>query len=80
MNLKYVTAAAAIAVATLGLSAPVNAQNAEGVAAIVNDKVISTFDVRQRANMLLMFANLQPTPELLEACDRQAGGAVAFAG
>ena len=72
MNLKYVTAAAALAVATLGLSAPVNAQNAEGVAAIVNDKVISTFDVRQRANMLLMFANLQPTPELLERARTQA--------
>jgi len=72
MNLKYLTAAAALAVATLGLSAPVNAQNAEGVAAIVNDKVISTFDVRQRANMLLMFANLQPTPELLERARTQA--------
>ena len=72
MNLKYVTAAAALAVATLGLAAPVNAQNAEGVAAIVNDKVISTFDVRQRATMLLLFANLQPTPELLERARNQA--------
>ena len=64
MNLKYVTAAAALAVAMLGFAAPpVSAQNAEGVAAIVNDKVISTFDVRQRATMLLLFANLQPTPE-----------------
>lgn len=72
MNLKYVTAAAALAVASLGLIAPVNAQNAEGVAAVVNDKVISTFDVRQRATMLLLFANLQPTPELLERARSQA--------
>lgn len=72
MNLKYVTAAAALAVASLGLAAPVSAQNAEGVAAIVNDKVISTFDVRQRATMLLLFANLQPTPELLERARNQA--------
>src|SRR5690606_28783325 len=72
MNLRYLTAAAALAVASLGLAAPVNAQNAEGVAAIVNDKVISTFDVRQRAAMLLMFANLQPTPELLERARTQA--------
>lgn len=72
MNFKYVTAAAALAVATLGLAAPVSAQNAEGVAAIVNDKVISTFDVRQRATMLLLFANLQPTPELLERARMQA--------
>ena len=67
MNLKYVTAAAALAVAMLGFAAPpVSAQNAEGVAAIVNDKVISTFDVRQRATMLLLFANLQLMSELLE--------------
>ncbi len=72
MNFKYVTAAAALAVALLGLAAPVSAQNAEGVAAIVNDKVISTFDVRQRATMLLMFASLQPTPELLERARAQA--------
>lgn len=72
MNLKYVTAAAALAVATLGLAAPVAAQNAEGVAAVVNDKVISTFDVRQRATMLLLFANLQPTPDLLERARAQA--------
>lgn len=72
MNFKYVTAAAALAVATLGLAAPVSAQNAEGVAAIVNDRVISTFDVRQRATMLLMFASLQPTPELLERARSQA--------
>jgi peptidyl-prolyl cis-trans isomerase SurA len=72
MNLKYLTAAAALAVASLGLAAPVNAQNAEGVAAVVNDNVISTFDVRQRATMLLLFADLQPTPELLERARTQA--------
>jgi peptidyl-prolyl cis-trans isomerase SurA len=72
MHLKPITAAAALAVATLGLAAPVSAQNAEGVAAIVNDNVISTFDVRQRANMLLMFANLQPTPELQQRARAQA--------
>lgn len=72
MNLKFVSAAAAMAVALLGLVAPVRAQNAEGVAAIVNDKVISTFDVRQRANMLLMFANLQPTPDLQQRARSQA--------
>jgi peptidyl-prolyl cis-trans isomerase SurA len=72
MNLKHVSAAAALLVASLGLAAPVSAQNAEGVAAIVNDKVISTFDVRQRATMILMFANLQPTPELLQRARSQA--------
>ncbi|MGD9965701.1 MAG: peptidylprolyl isomerase [Hyphomonadaceae bacterium] len=72
MNLKFVSAAAALAVASLGLAAPVRAQNAEGVAAVVNDKVISTFDVRQRATMLLLFANLQPTPDLQQRARAQA--------
>lgn len=72
MNLKHVSAVAALAAATLGLIAPVQAQNAEGVAAVVNDRPISTFDVRQRATMLLMFANLQSTPELLQRARAQA--------
>jgi peptidyl-prolyl cis-trans isomerase SurA len=72
MNFKYVSAAAALAIAGVGLIAPVSAQNAEGVAAVVNDKVISTFDVRQRATMLLMFANLQQTPELQQRARAQA--------
>lgn len=72
MNLKHVAAAAAVAVATLGVLAPAQAQNAEGVAAVVNDKVISTFDVRQRALMLLMFANMQPTQEIMQRASAQA--------
>jgi peptidyl-prolyl cis-trans isomerase SurA len=72
MNLKHVSAVAALVAATLGLIAPVQAQNAEGVAAVVNDRPISTFDVRQRATMLLMFANLQSTPELLQRARAQA--------
>ena len=72
MNLKLVSAVAALAVASLGLVGPVRAQNAEGVAAIVNDNVISTYDVRQRATLLLMFANLEPTPELQQRARTQA--------
>ena len=45
------------------------AQLAEGVAAIVNDHVISTFDVRQRATMLLVSSGMQLTPDL----QRRAG-------
>ena len=51
MNLKQAIAAAAMWRDACGRSgAPASAQIAEGVAAIVNDHVISTFDVRQRAN------------------------------
>jgi peptidyl-prolyl cis-trans isomerase SurA len=42
------------------------------VAAIVNDHVISTFDVRQRANMLLSSAGIESTPEMQQRARAQA--------
>ncbi|MBL8543186.1 MAG: peptidylprolyl isomerase [Hyphomonadaceae bacterium] len=71
MNWKQVSAFAAMA-ASLCLSAPASAQNAEGVAAIVNDHVISTYDVRQRASLLLASARIQPTPEMQQRARAQA--------
>ncbi len=63
--------AAAIAGAML-LAAPAGAQMAEGVAAIVNDKVISTYDVRQRATLLLASSQIQPTAETQQRAAQQA--------
>ena len=71
MTWKLVSAAAALALALIA-SQPVAAQNAEGVAAIVNDNVISTFDVRQRAALILVSAGLQATPELTQRANAQA--------
>ena len=71
MNLKQVTATAALAVALI-VGSPAQAQLAEGVAAIVNDHVISTFDVRQRATLLLVSAGMQSTPDLLRRASAQA--------
>lgn len=73
MNFKHLSAAAALAFA-LGAASPppALAQNAEGVAAIVNDRVISTFDVRQRAQLLLVSAGIQPTPEMEDRARAQA--------
>jgi peptidyl-prolyl cis-trans isomerase SurA len=71
MNWKHVSAAAALAVA-LSAAQPVAAQNAEGVAAIVNDHVISTFDVRQRATLLIISSGVQATPELQQRARSQA--------
>ncbi len=71
MTLKKLSTAAALA-AMLGAAQPVAAQNAEGVAAIVNDSVISTFDVRQRASLLLVSAGMQMTPELMQRASAQA--------
>lgn len=69
MKVKLACAAAVLAAA---LASPATAQLAESVAAIVNDEVISTYDVRQRANMLLVSAGMQPTPELFERARGQA--------
>jgi len=72
MNLKQACAAAALAAALAGTAAPASAQLAEGVAAIVNDAVISTYDVRVRANMLIVSAGIQSTPEMMERARAQA--------
>jgi peptidyl-prolyl cis-trans isomerase SurA len=72
MTLKYMAAAAALATALIGVAPLASAQNAEGVAAIVNDHVISTFDVRQRATLLMVSAGLQPTPEMQQRARAQA--------
>ena len=53
--------------ALLGLAvvagAPSVAQQVEGVAAIVNDEVISTYDVRQRMRLILASTAVQPNPD-----------------
>lgn len=72
MKWKNATAAAALAAALIGTAAPAAAQLAEGVAAVVNDAVISTYDVRLRANMLLVSAGIQSTPEMQQRARAQA--------
>lgn len=37
--------------------------DANGVAAVVNDQVVSTYDLRQRTRLVLSTAGMQPTPE-----------------
>jgi peptidyl-prolyl cis-trans isomerase SurA len=60
--------------AAVAISAPPVAaqQMAEAVAAIVNDDVISTFDVRQRANLILLSAGVRSTPEIQQRARAQA--------
>lgn len=58
-------------------AAPVAAQTqqtglAEGVAAIVNDQPITSFDLRQRALFLLESAGVEPTPEIYQQATMQA--------
>ncbi len=49
-----------------------SAQVAEGVAAIVNDQVISTFDVRQRMKMIISSARVQPDEQTILRVQQQA--------
>lgn len=62
--MKWKAMWAGVALATVLSALPAAAQTAEGVAAIVNDSVISTYDVRQRATLLLASAGVQSTPEM----------------
>lgn len=71
MRFTKLTAAAALAAALIA-APPAMAQLAEGVAAIVNDHVISTFDVRQRAKLLLVSAGMEQTPDLMRRASSQA--------
>jgi peptidyl-prolyl cis-trans isomerase SurA len=72
MNWKRITAAAVISAALTGAASPATAQTTQGVAAVVNDRPISTFDVRQRASMLISSAGIDSTPEMEERARTQA--------
>lgn len=50
---------------------PVNPLS-EGVAAIVNDSIISTYDLRQRIMLLIVTAGVQPTEENMPQIQREA--------
>jgi peptidyl-prolyl cis-trans isomerase SurA len=58
--------------ACMGTATPAFAQAVEGVAAIVNDEVISTYDVRQRMRLILATTGVRPTEELLLRVQEQA--------
>lgn len=78
---KALVAALAATALALGPVVPATAQQAapaqgsglaEGVAAIVNDEVISTFDVRQRARFILATSGLGNSAEAQERARQQA--------
>lgn len=64
--------AAAIIVLFAALFAPAQAQNVEGVAAIVNDQVITTYDLRQRMRLILASTGVRPDQELIRRVQAQA--------
>jgi peptidyl-prolyl cis-trans isomerase SurA len=44
----------------------------EAVVAIVNDQVISTYDLNQRMGLIVLSAGIRPTPEVMEQIQAQA--------
>ena len=72
------TLAGVSAVALLALSAgAVTAQTTpiamkEGVSAVVNDEIISTYDLRQRTLLLIISSGSQPTAQAVEQIQREA--------
>jgi peptidyl-prolyl cis-trans isomerase SurA len=64
--------AAAAAMAAAWPAGQAAAQVTEGVAAVVNDAVISTYDVRQRSMLLLASSGIDATPDNLQRARGQA--------
>lgn len=56
----------------LVLAADAHAQQVEGIAAIVNDQPITTYEVRDRMRFILTTSGIQPTEDVLEQVQEQA--------
>jgi peptidyl-prolyl cis-trans isomerase SurA len=74
---KALAMASAVVLATAAIPAVAISQNAqgplsEGVAAVVNDDVISTYDVLQRMRLLMVTSGVQPTQENLPQLQAEA--------
>ena len=74
MKLKHACAASVVlALAGMaGLTTQVEAQQSAGVAAVVNDEVISTLDLRARAMLILLSSGIRPTQETMSQVRGQA--------
>ena len=61
-------------IAPIKTDAPAAAANplSEGVVAVVNDQIISTYDLRQRMRLLIVTSGVQPTQEALQQIQQEA--------
>jgi peptidyl-prolyl cis-trans isomerase SurA len=64
--------AAAIPAAAAAAPDAQNPQMAEGVAAVVNDDIISTYDLRQRMRLLVMTSGIQVTNDNITELEQEA--------
>jgi peptidyl-prolyl cis-trans isomerase SurA len=72
MTWRFALAAAGALAGALAAPSSAFAQAAERVAAVVNDEVISSFDIRQRAALILISSGIEPTAEAIEEVRPQA--------
>jgi len=70
MKLKFACAIGLIV--ALSGAVHVQAQQSEGVAAVVNDEVISTLDLRERSALILASSGIQPTADAMKQVRGQA--------
>jgi len=71
-SVRAQTDAPAVAPAPAAAAPPADTGLSEGVVAIVNDNVISTYDLRQRVLLLMVTAGVRPTPENLPQVQQEA--------
>lgn len=69
-TVKNLLASMVIVIAVLGGTS--QAQQVEGIAIVINDEPITTFDVRNRMRLILYSYGAQPTEELLQRVQEQA--------
>ena len=60
-----------IVLAAVGLAGPLRAQDSLRIAAVVNDDVISQFDLAVRTRMVIVSSRLEDTPEIRRRLTRQ---------
>ncbi len=64
-------ALAALILVALAWVRPAAAQDVQSIAALVNDKVVSAYDLDQRIKLVVATSGLEPTPEALERIREQ---------
>ena len=70
MKKLFVSATALLIGLSIGISA--SAQNAHGIAAVVNDDIVTTYDLQQRALFMMATQGIKPTPEAQQQILAQA--------
>ncbi len=68
---QIVTGALCAILMTMTIPSWLHAQTVERIAAIVNDEVISTYDVEQRMGLVLSSSNMQPTQDIIQRLQGQ---------